>query len=155
MESLVDEAFEQLEKDSQLTMWQWLESDFDFDAFLKEKDESGFLFGVIGARGTGLFREVKIARQDAVLLALALHRFKRSEGEWPTKLDQLKDKWIDRTPIDRLNGKPLSFAIKDDAPVVYSIGHDGDDDGGVNTDSSAPWLDQQGDGDWVLWPSND
>ena len=155
MESLVDEAFEQLEKDSQLTMWQWLESDFDLDAFLKEKDESGFLFGVIGARGTGQFREVKIARQDAVLLALALHRFKRSEGEWPTKLDQLKDKWIDRTPIDRLNGKPLSFAIKDDAPVVYSIGHDGDDDGGAPSNSEVPWFDRDSDGDWVLWPSND
>ena len=155
MESLVDEAFEQLEKESQLTMWQWLESDFDFETFLKEKDESGFLFGMIGTRGLSQSREVKIARQDAVLLALAIHRFKRSEGEWPTKLDQLTGDWIDRTPIDRLNGKPLHFVIKDDAPVIYSLGHDGDDDGGVNTDSDAPWLDREGDGDWVLWPSND
>ena len=157
MELLVDEVFEEMGKAAQLTMWQELESDFDLETFLKDNDESGFLYGILGAydRGLSQSREVKIARQDAVLLALAIHRFKRSEGEWPTKLDQLKDKWIDRTPIDRLNGMPLSFAIKDDSPVVYSIGHDGDDDGGVNTDSSAPWLDQQGDGDWVLWPSND
>jgi hypothetical protein len=67
---------------------------------------------------------------------------------------QLDSKWLTTTPIDRLSGKPLSFAIHDESPVVYSKGHDGDDDGGVNTDSDAPWLDQDADGDWVLWPTN-
>ena len=156
MELLIEEVFEEMEKAAQLTMWEELESSIDLEEFIDERDESGFLLGLVGFNtNLSQAREVKIARQDAVLLALAIHRFKRSEGEWPTKLDQLLGKWIDRTPIDRLNGKPLHFVIKDDAPVVYSLGHDDDDDGGVNTDSDAPWLDRNSDGDWILWPSND
>ena len=156
MELLVDEAFEEVEKHFQLTMRQELESDFDLEEILDEKDETGFLHKIFGAFvGLNQARETKIARQDAVLLALAIYRFKRDREKWPTKLDQLTDDWIDRTPIDRINGNPLRFTIKEDAPIVYSIGRDGDDDGGVRIDSDTPWLDEESDGDWILWPHED
>ena len=156
MELLVDEAFEEVEKHFQLTMRQELESDFDLEEILDEKDETGFLHKIFGAFvGLNQARETKIARQDAVLLALAIYRFKRDREKWPTKLDQLTNDWIDRTPIDRINGNPLRFTIKEDAPIVYSIGRDGDDDGGVRIDSDTPWLDEESDGDWILWPHED
>ena len=49
----------------------------------------------------------------------------------------------------------LNFRIKEDSLVIYSLGHDGDDDGGVNTASETPWLDKTGDGDWIVWPQAD
>ena len=153
VQSGLDEVFQEIEKAAQRTMWQSFESDFDLEELLMEKDESGFLLGMTSAFDNLILgREVRIARQDAVLLALAIHRFKRSEREWPQELGQLTGGWIDRTPIDRINGKPLHFTIKDDALVVYSIGHDGVDDRGVKSDAGAPWLVKDSDGDWVLWP---
>jgi len=134
----------------------WEDKEFDFEAYLDERDSSGMLMGLLTAMDhVTAAREVKIAYQDAVVLAIACHRYKRANGNWPTELNQLSGKWLSKTPIDRLNGKPLNFVIKDDAPVVYSLGHDGDDDGGVNTNSTVPWLDQDGDGDWVVWPQAD
>ncbi|QEG25100.1 hypothetical protein [Mariniblastus fucicola] len=152
--TLVEESFDELEQRVHRPMWE--DRDFTLEERLEEKDGSGMLSGLIGQLGRLKdAREIKIAYQDAVLLAIACHQYRRAEGEWPDKLEQLKGKWLEQTPIDRLNGKPLNFVIKDDAPVVYSLGHDGDDDGGVDTDSNTPWLDQNGDGDWVVWPQAD
>jgi len=153
MELLVEEAFAELEARIQKPMWE--DSDSSFEEYLNEKDDSGMLAGLfMSMQQVKAASEVKIAIQDAVVLALACHRYKRANGDWPKGLDKLSGKWIKKTPIDRLNGKPLNFVIKNDAPVVYSLGHDGDDDGGVNT-TDIPWLDHEGDGDWVIWPQAD
>ena len=153
-EEVITETYDELSRHMNTKMWE--DSDFDYQAYIAEKDSSGLLKSIVFVPSQiKQSREVKIARQDAVLLALACHRYKRANDQWPTSLDQLEGKWIDRTPIDRLNGKPLRFTIKDNAPMIYSVGHDGDDDGGVNTDSDAPWMDRNGDGDWVVWPQNE
>ena len=153
MESLVDTTYDSLSDQLKAPMWE--ETDADVDD-LVEGDSLGLLNIGVWAEQVRLARERKIARQDAVLLALAIHRYKRANGIWPTKLEELTDKWMDRTPIDRLSGKPLSFVITDDAPVIYSLGHDGNDDGGkTSNQTDVPWLDRDSVGDWVLWPTNE
>lgn len=152
MESLTAEVQQELFRNFETAMWE--DTDFDADEFMKQKDPLGVLPAVcFNSTHMKQLRENKIARQDAVLLALAMHRFKRKNGQWPTKHDQLTGKWMDRTPIDRFSGNPLSFTVKGDRPVVYSLGGDGDDDGGEVKELSSPaWMDQESDGDWVLWP---
>jgi hypothetical protein len=82
-------------------------------------------------------------------------------------------------PIDRFDGQPLRYRIGEDGPMVYSVGSDREDDGGVlppvSASSSRQWFAQQWvppstlqqrvtsnrpdgttgpmyDGDWILWP---
>ena len=151
MEMKIEASHEQWIERIQSPMWE-VETT-DWDESLKEQDDSGLLeVLLIGLDHVKIARETKLAYRDAVLLALACHRYHKANQEWPTNLDQLVGKWLKNTPIDRINGKPLNFRIKDDAPVIYSLGRDGDDDGGVNKDLKAPWLDKTGDGDWIIWP---
>jgi hypothetical protein len=53
-------------------------------------------------------------------------------------------------PVDRFDGGPLRFTVKDGAPIVYSVGSDREDDGGVlpplgtsNSNSSRLFYAQQ------------
>ena len=154
MVAMLEDTYENLRERMKHPMWEPEET--DWEEYVNTQEESGLLGSLIVGLGHAKnAREVKLAYRDAVALALACHRYKKANGKWPESLDQLTGKWLTDTPIDRLNGKPLNFTIKDDAPVIYSLGHDGDDDGGVNTNSDAPWLDQNGDGDWVVWPQAD
>jgi hypothetical protein len=153
MESLVEETFDELESRINHAMWEDREFEYDMEDKLNERDGAELLSTMItGLTRLKLSREIKIARRDAVVLALACHRYMRANENWPTALNQLNGKWLESLPVDRLNGKPLSFSIKEDSPVVYSLGHDGDDDDGVSVNSTVAWMDRDGDGDWILWP---
>ena len=154
METIIADSHKEWIERIQRPMWEVEVT--EWDEYLKRQDDSGLLQALIpGIASVKTARELKLAYRDAVLLALACHRYHKANQEWPTSLDQLVGEWLKDTPIDRINGKPLNFRIKDNAPVIYSLGHDGDDDGGVNTDSTAPWLDKTGDGDWIVWPQTD
>ena len=154
MENMFEDSFKEWSERLKRPMWET--ENTDWDEYLDQQDDSGLLecfFG--GITPVKNVREGKLAYRDAVLLALACHRYRKANQEWPTTLDQLVGKWLKDTPIDRINGKPLNFLVKDDKLVIYSLGHDGDDDGGVSTDSETPWLDKTGDGDWIVWPQAD
>ena len=154
MEDMFENSFAEWGERVKRPMWE--AEDTDWEEHLKQQDDLGLLYAFLGKISSiKNARETKRAYRDAVLLALACHRYQKANQEWPTSLDQLLGKWLKDTPIDRINGKPLNFRIKDDAPIIYSLGHDGDDDGGVSTDSKTPWLDKTGDGDWIVWPQAD
>ena len=154
MENLIDDSWGEWSKRMQRPMWE--AEDSDWAEYLKEQDDSGLLLTFLGGFGNLKdSREVQLAHRDAILLALACHRYHKANHEWPTSLDQLVGKWLKDTPIDRINGEPLKFRIKENAPVIYSVGQDGDDDGGVNPASGIAWRDKNVDGDWILWPQTD
>lgn len=107
--------------------------------------------------------------RDATLVALALELWHRRHDAWPTSLAQLVPDLLPVVPPDRADGKPLRYANRDGKPVVYSLGFDRDDDGGVPASNSehgrifsfgpvaAEELkrirdDADDQGDWVLWP---
>jgi hypothetical protein len=84
---------------------------------------------------------------------------------------------IPAIPIDRFDGAPMRYALREGRPVLYSIGCNHRDDGGAlgdrfgdpakNNDAARRWCDPQNasryrsgawtsdwfiEGDWILWP---
>jgi hypothetical protein len=78
-----------------------------------------------GARETGRLR--------AAAAGVAAMRFRKAEGRWPRSLEELAPKWLRETPMDPFTGKPLPYRVDEEGVVVYSVGVDGKDDGGVET----------------------
>jgi hypothetical protein len=107
--------------------------------------------------------------RDGVFLGLALELYHREHGKWPESLSELSPKYLPTLPADLITGKPLHYKIVNDRPTVYSVGVDGDDDGGrlaknkdgethpeyaepnhFGKDHEAVRASET-DGDWVLW----
>ena len=107
--------------------------------------------------------EQRLARRDAVELAIAIERYRRQNEDWPANTKQLVPSFIENIPFDPVTLDPLRFAIKDDEPIVYSVGNNLIDDGGqIMTDPKSKQpvetflfgsaKSRRFDGDWVLWP---
>ncbi|MCB9839141.1 MAG: hypothetical protein H6813_07375 [Phycisphaeraceae bacterium] len=81
---------------------------------------------------------------DACRVAIALHRYRlANNNRWPGALDQLVPAYLDAVPIDRFDGAPLRYRLDEHGePILYSVGANFIDDGGV------PALDEDG------WPTN-
>lgn len=121
-------------------------------------------------------------RRDVTLIAIALEVHHRQHGEWPDSLDALVPHLLPEVPVDRFDGQPLRYAVREGRPLVYSVGTDREDDGGVAAaygvhhnaqmwqprDKIAELLRTQKpvigasgheipywDGDWLLWPPQD
>jgi hypothetical protein len=69
----------------------------------------------------------------AAAVGLAAVRFRQAEGRWPKSLEELVPKWMSEAPIDPFTEKPLVYRVEEEGVVVYSIGVDSKDDGGVET----------------------
>jgi hypothetical protein len=106
--------------------------------------------------------------RDGVLIGIALELYRREHGDWPGALDELVPGYLPKVPADRLTGEAVRYRILEGGPVVYSVGVDGDDDGGrvpmdmasdPKNEMASPSQfgfedkrDEKHDGDWVLWP---
>jgi hypothetical protein len=62
---------------------------------------------------------------------VAVERFRQANGRWPVKLDDLKPRFLKTVPLDPFDGKPLRYRRLDDGVIVYSVGPDEKDNGGV------------------------
>lgn len=68
--------------------------------------------------------------------ALAVERFRRAHnGALPASLDALVPAYLPKVPSDPYSGQPLLFKPLNPGFVVYSVGEDGRDDGGVEPNS--------------------
>lgn len=63
--------------------------------------------------------------------ALALTAFQAKTGAYPDKLDALVPEYLPRVPLDPFSGRPLKTKRDGDGVIVYSVGRDLKDDGGV------------------------
>ncbi len=109
--------------------------------------------------------------RDAALTVLAIEQYRREYGYWPESLDALVPTLLPVLPVDMYSGDPLKYILQDGQPLLYSIGVDGIDHGGVPPlDATGsprieyargslhrrplPTFEQLGvtPGDWVLWP---
>jgi hypothetical protein len=59
-----------------------------------------------------------------------VERHRRKYGQAPAKLEQLVPEFLTAVPVDPFDGKPLRYAVRPDRRVVYSIGKNGQDNGG-------------------------
>ena len=79
-------------------------------------------------------------------IACALERYRLANGQFPEKLDALAPQFISPLPNDVLTGEPYKYRRTDDGQLVlYSVGWDEKDDGGV----PGKTLFDEKQGDWV------
>lgn len=86
-------------------------------------------------------RIVKASRveRDALLVMLALERWRADRGAYPASLDELVPEQLSEIPADPFgNNAPLRYRLVDpdsddpwSAYVLYSVGYNGTDEGGV------------------------
>jgi hypothetical protein len=72
------------------------------------------------------------AMDECARAAVATTRYRLDHGTMPSHLDELVPAYLDAVPTDPFDGHPLSLAVKGDRWIVYSIGPDLVDDGGVD-----------------------
>jgi hypothetical protein len=89
---------------------------------------------------------------DLTRIAIALERYYLANGAYPASLDALAPKYMQDIPTDIINGDPLQYHLTQDGRfVLYSVGWNEKDDGGV----AIPAKDPAGTGvdinkgDWV------
>jgi hypothetical protein len=97
------------------------------------------------------------ASVDLARTAIALERCRLAHGEYPESLDALAPQFIATVPHDVIGGQPLKYRRTQDGQfVLYSIGWNETDDGGVvsNQKSRDRWDESSSkvdisQGDWV------
>jgi hypothetical protein len=86
-------------------------------------------------------------RINEALIACALERFRLAHGEYSEKLDDLVPQFLDTIPHDVIGGGPLHYCRATGGTfVLYSVGWNGRDDGGMRGQPPPSTN-----GDWV-WP---
>lgn len=118
--------------------------------------------------------EVATLKRDATLTAIALELYHRRRGAYPAALAELVPQFLPSVPLDRYDGRPLKYRLESGKPLLYSVGVDRDDDGGVlPKNASKRWANRDArewmppdaarsadpgmrarvpDGDWILYP---
>jgi hypothetical protein len=71
------------------------------------------------------------ARLRCAIVALALERYRLDHGRWPERLDQLAPQYLTALPRDPCDGRALRYKALPDGVLVYSVGLDGEDNGGA------------------------
>ncbi len=124
---------------------------------------------------------VRNFRQEniALRLALASYMHRDRHGIFPESIDSIDDDLLTVDPIDAFTGDPLKYTIRDGLPLIYSVGDNRTDDGGMirwgftdpdvhgNQPRTQTWPEwwssdeaaqhrasnpDQSHGDWVLFP---
>jgi hypothetical protein len=67
----------------------------------------------------------------SAVAALAAEQFRQARGRWPTTLDELVPEFLTVVPRDPCDLQPLRLARRPDGIVIYGVGRDGKDDGGI------------------------
>jgi hypothetical protein len=87
---------------------------------------------------------------DATRVACALERYRLADGKLPASLDGVAPRFIAAIPGDVIDGRPLRYRLAPDGGyLLYSIGWNQTDDGGVlawSKDKKSVDIEQ---GDWV------
>jgi hypothetical protein len=78
----------------------------------------------------------KHAWVHCTIVCLAAERYRQAHRKWPSTLAELIPAEMSAVPLDPYDGQPLRFLRLPDGVVIYSVGPDGNDDGGNVTDMS-------------------
>ena len=97
---------------------------------------------------------LKKASIEAKILAakagLACKIYKNRHGTFPEELSQLVPDILSEAPIDPFSGKPLIYRRTPSGFIVYSVGSNGKDDGGIETRQITKIVAEKDD-DWVWY----
>jgi hypothetical protein len=93
----------------------------------------GFLLGPGFLNGfrNGLIKMAEMpSRVRLTKTALAIERFRLAREKLPEKLDELIPQFLSTIPDDPFDGQPLRYHRLEKGYVIYSVGSDGEDNGG-------------------------
>lgn len=85
---------------------------------------------------------------DLTRVAIALERYRLAHGQYPGTLDALAPQFLAKVPHDIIGGGNLKYRSTGQNFILYSIGWNGKDDGGLrdpSKEAQAVWTP----GDWV------
>lgn len=86
-----------------------------------------------------------LANLGAARTALAVERYRLATGALPTELSALVPEYLESVPVDPFGGEPLRYTKRGKGYVVYSVGLDARDDGGVDSDDVTFVVERQED----------
>jgi hypothetical protein len=84
-----------------------------------------------GMYGAGLVHETREADLGLIRAALAVEQWRLAHGAWPASLSELVPAFLDTVPLDPLSDGTIRYVVQDRGVVLYSLGVDGLDDGGL------------------------
>ena len=90
----------------------------------------------VGAVFTATARNV--ASNDAADAAIAVERFRRKYGKLPERLEELVPQFLPQVLTDPYDGKPLRYIAREDEYLIYAVGPNRIDDGGIDDGSGEP-----------------
>lgn len=62
---------------------------------------------------------------------LPLRVWCEERGGYPSRLEELVPGYLPRVPVDVFSGGPLVYRASENGYILYSVGQNGQDDGGV------------------------
>ena len=88
---------------------------------------------------------IKEGRRAAIVRdmesAVAIERYRLVNGKLPSQLSDLVPTFLPVVPTDPFDGKPLRYKTLTKGYVVYSVGDDCEDNGGIEKNSKgASWV---------------
>jgi len=87
---------------------------------------------------------------DLARVGCALERYRLAHGQYPVSLAALEPQFIAQVPHDIINGQPLHYRLKPEGLfILYSVGWNETDDGGVVVIDKKPGRVNWQQGDWV------
>lgn len=101
-----------------------------------------------------LARTIKMeAAKRFAATAIALKGYHLAHRNYPSNLTALVPEFLQKVPSDPIDGKPLRYRLNSDGTfLLYSLGEDGNDDGGdAGTPDNSRWQYWLYGRDWV-WP---
>lgn len=99
------------------------------------------------SRAAGVFEHGFECEQMAAI-AVALRRYRMDCGQYPDALDALAPKYLAAVPADLFSGESLKYRKEGKGFLLYSVGLNGKDDGGVEPPKSS-----RDEGD-IVWRSS-
>jgi hypothetical protein len=89
---------------------------------------------------TDAFLRNQASLRSAIVL-VAVERFRLANGHWPDSIDELMPSILKQAIIDPYSGKPIRIVREHDTISIYSVGPDGQDNGGVLNPRAVPGSD--------------
>jgi hypothetical protein len=98
---------------------------------------------LLPALESGIFREATgLAEIHMAQTALAVERFRLVKQGLPENLNQLIPEFLPAVPKDPCDGQPLRFRRLENGYLIYSVGKDGQDNGGRERPANAKSSDK-------------
>jgi hypothetical protein len=89
---------------------------------------------------------MRAAELRATAIVIALRQFERTQGRRATDLNDLVPQYFPSVPLDPFDGHPFRYRVREDGKwIVYSVGPNQLDEGGVETGKSPKRASDPGD----------